>query len=160
MALLGFALGCADGGLPTLTDKDVTGIPAGNALGTTYSGMYSLITSHLAACRCRAAVDCAALQPGGGGTFTVVEQDGLLSIDAPPCNGGVNRDGSFRCGTRTDGSTGTIAYAAAEGGFGSTNGRPSTFQAVENVSTFTTNGLVTSWTCDIRLFVTAVFVSP
>lgn len=88
--------------LRTLTQSDVTGMTAGNATGTTFSGTYVVDAATIDGCRCRAG-SCREFHAQTGATFAVEQRGGALSINNE-CAGGVNEDGTFWCGgSKADG---------------------------------------------------------
>ena len=162
MVALVLALGCADEGLDRLTEKDVTGLPAGNAVGTTFSGIYRPISVHVDGCRCRTAFTCDELaSTAPGDMFSVVQRDGSLMIgSAPACTGGVSAQGRFRCGAAAQGADGAPSYMLINGWFGLRSGLPESMQSVWELTSYVANGLVMEWQCDMRLSQIAVFVGP
>jgi hypothetical protein len=99
------ALGCgsSDHPPPTLSPSDVTNLPAGNAVGTTFSGVYVLSNATIADCNCRVG-SCAMWHGDKGDVFTLTETDGALHIDLSfngsdeLYDGSVDRNGAFRAG--------------------------------------------------------------
>ena len=98
------ACGSADSDGGTLSVEDVTGLPPGNAVGTSFSGTYVIQTSQLLACDCRVG-SCSNVRASRGARFAVSHQDGVLGIvheNARPkevvYSGGIDRDGKFRAG--------------------------------------------------------------
>ena len=101
--LLGvFLVGCG-GSTRTLTATDVSNIPPGSAVGTDLSGSYLVVSAAIADCNCRTG-SCSQVHAEVGVTYTIVEQDGALSITdsgdttGTPLLGGVDADNSFSVG--------------------------------------------------------------
>ena len=94
--------GCG-GSTRTLTATDVSNIPPGSAVGTDLSGSYLVGSATIDDCNCRTG-SCSQIHAEVGVTYTVVEQDGALSItdsgdaSGTPLLGGVDADNSFSVG--------------------------------------------------------------
>lgn len=100
LAVLGS--GCGGGGAPTktLTTTDVSNVPPGDASGTTLSGTYLITSSTIEGCDCRAG-SCGFFHGQSGGTVTVAQQDGSLTLTPStggPTTGGVDADDTFSAG--------------------------------------------------------------
>jgi hypothetical protein len=67
--------------LRTLTSADVTGMPAGNATGTIFSGSYVVTTASLDGCSCRSG-SCATIRAVTGALTIVVQAGGMLTLNA------------------------------------------------------------------------------
>lgn len=125
--------GGEDGPPPrTLTTADVTGMPAGDATGTTFSGTYVVMASAFDGCRCRSG-SCATFSPVTGGLTTVVQDGGMLTIQGN-CFGGVNADGAFWCGGSRAEMGGGLSLAVNEGTFMMTAGKVSGLEVVQELT--------------------------
>jgi len=94
----------------TVNATDVSGIPAGDATGTSLSGTYLITSASIEACLCRVG-SCAMITAQTGGTLSFSQQGGGLSIidqSGTVLTGGVNADLSYTCG-------GTATVPAGEG---------------------------------------------
>ncbi|HEX2673839.1 MAG TPA: hypothetical protein VHM25_23330 [Polyangiaceae bacterium] len=106
VSVLWVALGCgsSDDSPRTLSPSDVTNLPAGNAVGTTFSGVYVLDTATIARCDCRVG-SCSMVRGSRGNRFTLTETDGALNVvlrsNSPDqiYNGGIDRNGQFLVGS-------------------------------------------------------------
>jgi len=100
------ALGCgsSDDSHQTLSPSDVTNLPAGSAVGTTFSGVYVLDTSTIASCDCRVG-SCSMVHGSRGNRLTLTQTDGALNVvlrsNSPDqiYNGGIDRNGQFLVGS-------------------------------------------------------------
>jgi len=109
MSIIGaLALGCSstDQSSRTLSASDVSNLPAGNAVGTSFSGVYVLSDGMISACDCRVG-SCATARVSKGNTFTLSETDGALHVAVHSAgnatdqmyDGGINHGGDFRVGS-------------------------------------------------------------
>lgn len=106
--LLAVMVGCgeADEGevQKTLARVDVENLPAGDAKGSTFSGIFIVDESDLLGCRCRVG-SCADWHEDDLATLRLTQTDGGLSIhwlgryEETTYNGGVDADGSFEVGS-------------------------------------------------------------
>jgi hypothetical protein len=124
-------IGCG-GSTRTLTATDVSNLPPGSAVGTALSGSYLVVSSSIDDCNCRVG-SCSNVHAQVGVTYTVVQQDGALSITdsgdtaGTALVGGVQADDSFSVG-----GTGAIpsflgqgvVYALQTGTFSISGGVP------------------------------------
>src|SRR5215471_13452722 len=94
-------LGCGGPDLRTLTRDDVSGVPAGNAVGAQFAGDYLVTRNQVEACRCRVG-SCIGIHGNVGGTLSFSQMDGALLLTDPVTGetapGGVDMDGRFRIG--------------------------------------------------------------
>ena len=110
LASLVSLLACGSSGpeLETLTKGDVTGLPAGNATGASFSGTYVIASSVLGGCHCRQG-PCSEIRASTGHGLVVTQTNGDLRVDenGDIYLGGINQDGRLRCGhsASTDVST-------------------------------------------------------
>jgi hypothetical protein len=142
--------------LRTLTQSDVTGMTAGNATGTTFSGTYVVDSAALDGCRCRSG-SCREFHAQTGSTLTVQQQDGAFSVNGD-CVGGVNEDGTFWCGgAKSDGVQ--FEFGANTGKFTATAGNPSRLD-VETETTVVTSIGGLQLDCDIKGHGSARFLAP
>ena len=164
-AALSIGLGCGGESVPlrTLSQADVSDIPPGNATGAELSGMYLLVESALTGCRCRVGV--CDLRTGTGGTLTVLQQDGALTVTDSAGNssyGGVNASGTFAYGggapfNSAHASGGELAIV--HGLFTVSNGRPVDMQSVVQATLTGTLGSE-SYDCDLSLSATNEYQGP
>jgi hypothetical protein len=144
--------GCGGSSAKTVTATDVTGIPAGDATGTTLSGTYLLASAAIEDCTCRVG-SCAMIHAETGTTLMVVQQDGALTVTDSNGNvstGGVKLDDTFTCGgveTIPSAEGQGEIYALLDGTFQLSAGQPTamTFQISE---TITGSILGVSYDCD------------
>jgi hypothetical protein len=159
--VLALLAGCGgpDGPPPrTLTTLDAQGMTMpGNATGSLFAGTYVVTASTLDACRCRSG-SCANFHAKTGGVTVAMETDGTLTLNSV-CKGGVNSDGTFWCGESDTMPGGTIDVAISTGTFTTSNGQPSGFQALEEI-TVVTSLAGQPQDCDLRGNATARFVGP
>jgi len=163
VTILGLALGAVvlgaacDGSPPrTLSYGDVTGIPAGTATGSLYSGDYVVAHNMKDACRCRRG-SCNTLTALVGATVHAQQTDGALDLlpDAttgmPLVQGGVSSDGTFQCGA----APGTVQYGLFTGRFLLSGGQPSAmnFDLEATISN-------TTYDCDLRATASARYAGP
>ena len=123
LALLGGA-GCGGDG-PTLGRADVTGLPPGDAVGSTFSGSYLVESGAITGCNCRVG-SCAAISGTAGAVTTVVQQDGVLTMtnaNVETSVGGIDADGTFSVGAATE-QPGVAIYSRTDGKFVLVNGQP------------------------------------
>jgi hypothetical protein len=113
--LAGGCMGGDGAPVPTLTRDDVTGLPPGDATGTTFSGYYLIASSRLDGCHCRVG-QCGLFYPQVGGLREFAQVDGALTeVGYPPSGtGGVNADGTFWMGF-ADESSEMTQYVLDEG---------------------------------------------
>jgi len=154
-------VGCGDSGLRTLTRDDVSGLPAGDATGTAFSGQYLVTSHHAEACRCRKG-SCATLTFSPGQTLLVTQTDGNLQLveeqtSSSTIAGGVDRDGHFWAGTFRE-QLGDVQYALIDGHFGS--GATPSMDAIQEmtVNVQTVSGAAID--CDVRSHWMASFLAP
>ncbi|HET9956827.1 MAG TPA: hypothetical protein VFQ61_20165 [Polyangiaceae bacterium] len=108
VAGLVLSMGCGGTDEPprTLSPADVTGLPAGDASGTSFTGAYMLTKSSVTECNCRVG-PCSKLHGSQGDLFTLRQTGGALNIvlrsrtGEQTYDGGINRDGSFQVGSAT-----------------------------------------------------------
>jgi hypothetical protein len=159
-------VGCG-GSTRTLTATDVSNIPPGSAVGTTLSGTYLVVSGSIDDCDCRVG-SCSEFHAEIGVTYTIVEQDGALSITdsgddtGTPLLGGVDADDSFSAGGVAQVPTYLgqgVIYALEEGKFSVSGGAPTgvSFSIDETVKT--TIGGTTS-DCDIHGSSSAEYEGP
>ncbi|HTB57160.1 MAG TPA: hypothetical protein VLC06_04775 [Polyangia bacterium] len=159
-------VGCG-GSTRTLTATDVSNIPPGSAVGTTLSGTYLVVSGSIDDCDCRVG-SCSEFHAEIGVTYTIVEQDGALSITdsgddtGTPLLGGVDADDSFSAGgvAQVPAYLGQgVIYALEEGKFSVSGGAPTgvSFSIDETVKT--TIGGTTS-DCDIHGSSSAEYEGP
>lgn len=108
LMLVTLAVGCgsSDQASRTLTASDVSNLPAGNAVGTSFSGTYWLKDGMISACDCRVG-ECSRWHITKGDTFALAETDGALHVALHSngnatdemYSGGINRGGDFRVGS-------------------------------------------------------------
>ena len=129
---------------------DVTGLPAGNATGTTFSGSYLNDAGSITGCHCRVG-SCAQITANPGGVTTVVQQDGRLTMTGPNGElsvGGINDDGTFKVGGAFE-QPGATVYSRSEGKFVLLNGQPDSADFT-GVSTDIINMPGLNFDCDIE----------
>ena len=159
-------VGCG-GSTRTLTATDVANIPPGSAVGTTLSGSYLVVSGSIDDCDCRVG-SCSQYHVEIGVTYTVVEQDGALTITdsgdttGTPLLGGVDADDSFTVGgvAQVPYYVGQgVIYAFESGKFNVSGGAPTgvSFSIDETVKT--TIG-ATSADCDIHASSSAQYEGP
>lgn len=118
------ACGSSDQSSLTLTGADVSNLPPGNAVGTSFSGTYLLKDGKIAACECRVN-ECSRWSVSRGDTFTFTETNGSLHVllhsttntagaMGQMYDGGINRGGDFRAGSTLVRDGGTF-YALLSG---------------------------------------------
>ena len=141
----------------TLTREDVSGIPAGDAIGTQFSGEYLIVSNKVAACTCRVG-SCATVSGLTGITTQVVQTDGALqmivSTSPAVAYGGVTAEGQFTAGSVVE-EVGNVQYALATGRFTLSGGTPSRMTGVQE-ATFT----VPAFDCDVRSNFMSTYVGP
>jgi hypothetical protein len=117
-------VGCGGNELRTLSHADVTGLPAGNATGTTFSGQYLTTSNVVVACRCRAG-SCAALHGNVGATLSGIQMDGSFQLGAGAqlAQGGIDSDGTFHLGFSLE-EPGNVQYALLDGHVTTAAGAP------------------------------------
>ena len=158
--------GCG-GSTRTLTATDVSNIPPGSAVGTDLSGTYLVVGGSIDDCDCRVG-SCSQFHVQIGVTYTVVEQDGALSITdsgdttGTPLLGGVDADDHFSAGgvAQIPSYVGSgVIYAFESGKFNVSGGAPTgvSFSIDETVKT-TIGG--TSADCDIHASSSAQYEGP
>lgn len=116
--------GC-DGDDRALGRDDVTGLPPGTAVGTTFSGSYLAESATIASCTCRVG-SCAGITVNAGSITTVIQQDGRLTVtdaNGGASVGGVDADGTFWAGSAIE-QPGFTVYARTDGQFVLVNGQP------------------------------------
>jgi len=159
-------VGCG-GSTRTLTATDVSNIPPGSAVGTSLSGTYLVTSSSIDDCNCRVG-SCSQFHAEIGVTYTIVEQDGALSItdsgDATgtPLLGGVDLDDSFSAGGVAQIPTylgqGAV-YALETGTFSVSGGVPTGIHySIDDTTTATITGI--SYDCDIHGSGSAQYEGP
>ena len=113
--LLGLLFACACGSAgedapKTLTAADVNNLPAGDAVGSSFSGIYLIQErSRITGCHCRAgACD---LYKGTLNSFDLTQTNGALHVlehgqfNNSDFQGGINSDGTFRVGSMSVANT-------------------------------------------------------
>jgi hypothetical protein len=158
-AALPFA--CGEGPpLRTLERADVTGLPAGTAVGTAFSGSYLITSGVVTGCRCRTG-SCAGVHVFDGAILVAAEQDGTFTMTQPDgkiCAGGIDGDGAFRCGGAIEDVSGA-AYYLAEGAIHTASGQPTGGNMIsENTTRVGADGLLSD--CDFRGLLTLTFEGP
>lgn len=108
VSVLTLAMGCGgtDQSSQTLSASDVSNLPVGNAVGTSFSGVYVLSDGMITACNCRTG-SCATARVSKGNTFTLAETGGALHVTVHSgvnavdqiYDGGINHGGDFRVGS-------------------------------------------------------------
>jgi len=86
-------------------DSHVSHLPAGDAVGSAFSGLYVIRSGAIAACDCRSG-DCSMWSVGIGETFALTQSDGALHLviqapgtsAEPTYDGGIDANGEFRVG--------------------------------------------------------------
>jgi hypothetical protein len=151
LLFIALALGCGEADpLRTLERADVTGLPAGTAVGTMFSGSYLVTSGAVTGCRCRVG-NCAGFSIQIGGSWMATEQDGSLTMTTPDgwiCMGGIDADGSLQCGGATE-QTDAAVYFLNDGKIRTENGLPTTASmTTEGTIRASTNGVVGD--CDLR----------
>ncbi len=150
------AVGCG-GSTRTLTATDVSNIPPGSAVGTTLSGSYLVVSGSIDDCDCRVG-SCSQFHVQIGVTYTVVEQDGALSITdsgdttGTPLLGGVDADDHFSAGgvAQIPSYVGSgVIYALETGTFSVSGGAP-TGMAFSIDETIKATVAGTSSDCDLH----------
>jgi hypothetical protein len=158
--------GCG-GSTRTLTPTDVSNIPPGSAVGTDLSGSYLVVSGSIDDCDCRVG-SCSQFHAEIGVTYTVVEQDGALSITdsgddtGTSLLGGVDADDHFSVGgvAQVPSYLGSgVMYALETGTFSVASGAPAglSFSIDETIKTTI---LGTSTDCDVHGSSTAQYVGP
>ena len=165
--LVSMASGCGapDGPpLETLTATDVTGLPAGNALGSRFAGQYLTTEATITACRCRVG-SCSVLRLYIGNTTQFVQKDGALtytvsngSTDSSTGAGGVDDDGKFWTGSVAQAPEVTV-YSLVNGTFELAGGVPTSAACVSDA---TITGVIadTNLDCDLRSSVSLRYEGP
>jgi hypothetical protein len=125
LALLAGA-GCGSDA-PALGRDDVTGLPPGNAVGSTFSGSYLVDSGAITGCTCRVG-SCGAITGMTGAVITIVQQDGMLTMTQANANtepevGGIDADGRFSLGSATE-QPGFAEYSRSDGTFVLLGGQP------------------------------------
>ena len=157
-ALLG-PLSCGSGSearLKTLSKDDVTDLPAGNAVGTAFSGTYAIESSDLVGCHCRQG-PCSKWQASSSHhQLVVTETNGALQIveNGTAFNGGIDRDGRFWCGS--DSSTAQCSV------LNRWEGTAIAQTSLDVVSDMTVLGMVDGqyYDCDAEARFQALYVGP
>jgi len=131
----------------TLTREDVTGIPAGDAVGTLFAGQYLIASNKIDGCNCRVG-SCGSLV-GLTGIPTQVSQTGgalemRVSTSTAVAEGGVNADGRYRLGSALE-DPDNIQYALVQGQFTLAGGIPTRMIGSQEV---TVHSLL--YDCDVR----------
>jgi len=161
LALLAGA-GCGADSHPLGRD-DVTGFPPGDAVGSTFSGRYQLLSAAITSCYCRVG-GCTALsitiQPGPA---TLVQQDGALTMtdyERVTSTGGVNADGTFTVGSAQE-LPGAAVYTRTDGKFVLVNGQPDSFDSTAT-STYiiAMPGPAVDLDCDLVVACSSRYVGP
>jgi len=156
------ALGCGEGAEQqapaTLLAADVESLPVGNAVGTSYSGLYVLSEATVTACVCRAG-SCSEWMGSSSGSFALTQTDGALRLvlrtntSETTYDGGIDRDGKFRVGgSRVDQSS--AAYSILSG---TVEERVGMELKSQNTLTGPVNGKSTD--CDVEVKLAATFVA-
>lgn len=159
--LLACFFGCGGPDLRTLTRDDVSGLPAGDATGTAFSGQYLVTSHHPEACRCRKG-SCATLTFTPGQTLLVTQADGNLQLTEEQTSsstiaGGVDRDGHFWAGAFRE-QLGDVQYALIDGTFGS--GATPSMDAIQEMTVDVQTVSGAAIDCDVRSHWMASFVGP
>lgn len=164
LGALALVLGCGSS-TRTLSSADVSNLPPGTASGTEFSGTYLETSATLEGCDCRAG-SCALIHAGTPGvTFTVVQQDGMVTMSSSgdttgtPVVGSVNPDGSFSVGAvaQIPYAVGSgVIYELSQGHFNVSGGLPTgmQFQGDETIRG-TVEGI--TYDCDVRSSNIAVY---
>jgi hypothetical protein len=126
--------GCGGGdGEPvwTVTEMDVGNLPAGTAVGTTFSGTYVMGAISVTGCHCRLGL--CSIDVRTGWTFPSIQQDGMFTQRYPgapgtTATGGINADGSYTIGSVREDLYG-VAYTLTEGHIDLVDGVPKRGQA-------------------------------
>jgi hypothetical protein len=158
--------GCG-GSTRTLTPADVSDVPPGNAVGTNLSGAYLVVSSSIDDCDCRVG-SCSQFHVQIGVTYTVVQQDGALSITdsgdttGTPLLGGVYADNHYSVGgvAVVPSYIGQgVLYAIEEGMFTVAGGVPTGLHFTVDE---TTKAMIAgaSFDCDIHGSGSAVYEGP
>ncbi|HVU50474.1 MAG TPA: hypothetical protein VHL80_07290 [Polyangia bacterium] len=157
VCLLAVGVAGCGGDVPTrtLTHADVTGVPAGSATGTTFSGQFLVTSNQLEGCHCRSG-SCAGLHGSVGETLQAVERDGSFEFDQGGviAQGGIDADGTYHVGSSLE-QPGNIQYALIDGHVATAAGAP-TGLTFTQYATGQNGGL----DCDIVSSGQARFVGP
>jgi len=137
----------------TLTRDDVSGIPAGDAVGAQFSGEYLIASNKIGGCHCRAG-SCATLVGLTGIPLEVTQTEGVLqmtvSTSTAVAQGGVNADGSYTLGSVLE-DPDNIQYALVTGRFThrgeTTRDMSVTYPADSPVDGIADGTIAMSWTC-------------
>ena len=150
------SVGCG-GSTRTLTPTDVSDIPPGSAVGTNLSGLYLVVSSSIDDCDCRVG-SCSGFHVQIGVTYTIVQQDGALSITdsgdttGTPLVGGVYADNHYSVGgvATVPSYVGQgVIYALEEGSFSVSGGVPTGLHfSIDETTKATIAGA--SFDCDIH----------
>jgi hypothetical protein len=114
------AASCGGDGSRRLTATDVTGLPPGDASGTSFAGHYLITAGKIEDCACsRPDNYCSTARVNVGRTIAVTQNGGSMTavFDMVPdllYAGGVNADGTYRLGAAID-KPGTLEYLAMQG---------------------------------------------
>ena len=154
LALLG---GCGGGAEAPrkLTATDVSGIPAGSATGTRFSGPYIIKSEMVEACICVPSDYCSTAKVNIGRTFTAVQDEGRIQFVFSNGSdltyaGGVDAAGSYRAGAVVD-MSGSPQYLFMKGQIHvGPSGQPVSIDATQEYS-----GKTTEAACDLRASFTA-----
>jgi len=154
--VLAALIGCGEDAR-TLTRDDVSGIPAGDAVGSQFSGEYLVASNKIEACHCRVG-NCATVTGLTGITTQVLQTDGALqmtvSTSTAVAQGSVNADGSFKAGSALE-ESGNIQYALAQGRFALSGGVPIRMTGTQEITFH-----VVSYDCDARSSFISTYVGP
>ena len=139
----------------TLTRDDVSGIPAGDAVGAQFSGEYLIASNKIQACHCRVG-NCATLFGLTGIPLEMLQTDGVLqmSVATTIAQGGVSGDGGYTLGFAQEDLDHT-EYTLIQGRFNLSGGAP-----ISTTLTWETTVHGSLNDCDIRTDVLASHVGP
>jgi hypothetical protein len=158
--------GCG-GSTRTLAATDVSNIPPGSAVGTDLSGSYLVVSGSIDDCDCRVG-SCSQFHVEIGVTYTIVAQDGALSITdsgddtGTPLLGGVDADNHFSAGgvAQIPSYVGSgVIYALETGTFSVSGGAPTGMSFSIDETTKTTI-FGTTADCDIHGSSSAQYEGP
>jgi hypothetical protein len=162
LALLCGVAACGGGGssLSTLTRTDVSGLPAGNAIGATVSGRYVTAGGVYEACHCRVG-SCSSIHGMDGEMLLIAQQDGALSMmvaNGPDYAGGVSQDGQFWLGGAGE-QPGLVQITLISGEFMFADSQPVGLRATFETTLVASAAVAgTNLDCDMLGRVTANFV--
>lgn len=152
--------GDAGSSLSTLTRIDVSGLPAGNAIGPTVSGRYVTAGGAYEACHCRVG-SCSLIHGMDGEMLSFTQQDGALSMMVASgfdYAGGINQDGEFWLGGAGE-APGLVQNALIHGEFMFADSQPIDFRAtVETTFIASASAAGANLDCDTLARLTATFV--